>query len=183
MGKQMIGVLRVLDKLKNPEEHGGYFEADNGISQTKIIMRVLNLTPPTKKYTSYKTGETEERPYYGGLKLGSALIGTPIGARTGVLNFVGSVMAARFVLEDPTMKDDPLIKRHFDWADKNWEGRKKADKKYASFSRSIKLLLDADLITVGYHADVVNPYHRRSHRARYIITDKGREYLSSTSTS
>lgn len=109
------------------------------------------------------------------LRLASALMGKKVGLSASPYNFMGRVQAAMLVAKNPEMKNDPNIKIHFDWAEATWKGRNKANKIYASFSRSLKKLLDHGFI---------KSEHRRGEdqvrwfRTRYLITENGRDYLS-----
>ena len=88
-------------------------------------------------------------------------------------------MAVQLVHENPEMRNDPHVKRHFDWAEAQWEGRKRADRIYASFSRSLKCLLDAGLIWSRYRVTATKK-RVRWFRSRYRLTDEGRRYLLSS---
>ncbi len=209
MGTQMRGILEALNSLENPKQ--GYHEARYGISQTEIILRVLDIKPytETRKYgrdTWIKnkdeanallkelekkgktieitesgdrliidayTGEYEYVPPQ--MRVASALLGKHAGQSAAPYNFFGRMQAVNLALKNPEMRNDPVVKRHFDWVEDYFEGLKRSNKTYASFSRSLKKLLD--------HGFIKSEHERgeervRWFRTRYVITEKGREYLS-----
>ena len=111
------------------------------------------------------------------LKLASALIGKRTGQSASPYNFMGRAMAVRLSMENPKMKEDPIVKKHFDWINGLNEGTAKANKKYASYSRSLKTLLNEKLITSDWQLKNDRETKVRHHRARYLITEKGIKYL------
>ncbi len=111
------------------------------------------------------------------MKVASALMGKRIGQSAAPYNFMGRIMAVRLSLEHPEMKDSPVVKKHFDWVDELHEGTAKANRKYASYSRSLKTLLDEGMITSDWHLSINPSTKVRHHRARYRITEKGKEAL------
>jgi len=110
------------------------------------------------------------------MRVASALMGKKIGQNAAPYNFVGRMMAVNLALKNPEMKDDPTVKRHFDWVDEYWEGKAKSDKVYASFSRSLKILLENGFITSDWYIKSTGEKIRHR-RARYLITDKGKKTL------
>jgi len=209
MGDQMRGILEALNSLDNPRQ--GYQEARYGISQTEIILRVLDVKPyiETRKYGRDRwiknkdeadallmelegkgktveiiesgdrliidayTGEYELVPPQ--MRVASALLGKKAGQSAAPYNFMGRVQAVTLAMKNPEMRNDPVVKRHFDWVKDYFEGLKRSNKTYASFSRSLKKLLD--------HGFIKSEHKRgedrvRWFRTRYVITEKGRNYLS-----
>jgi len=210
MGKQMKQILEVLNGLKDSEF--GYQEASYGITQTNIILRVLDLKPYTEQrmrnrdryikpieeakkliidlesqgkiVKSVNAGEKLVIDAYDGkynyepeqMRLASALMGKRVGQSASPYNFMGRMMAVNLAQKNPEMRDDPVVKRHYDWVEEFWAGKKMADKIYASFSRSIRNLLNHGFITSDWY--IKNTGQKTRHRhARYLITDHGREYL------
>lgn len=215
MGKQMLGILEVLNELKNPEGHG-YQEADCGIDQTEIILIAEELEPiklkkkknrdqwikpreesfklvkELRKNNPGKIIEVNDNELLPNviidmyeceyeyepkdhMRLASALMGKEIGRCKRPYNMRGIFMILKLVHENPDMKNDPIVKPHFDWLDDLYAGEKKADKLYASYSRSIKILLENGLISSRYKLD---GEHVRWFRSRYLITDKGKDALA-----
>jgi len=209
MGAQMQGILEALNSLENPKQV--YQKARYGISQTEIILRVLDVKPytETRKYghdmwkkkkgeadallkeleekgktveitesgdhliIEAYTGEYEAVPPQ--MRVASALLGKHAGQNAAPYDFMGRMQAVNLALKNPEMRNDPVVKRHFDWVEDYFEGLKRSNKTYASFSRSLKKLLDHGFIVSEHQLD-----HKsvRWFRTRYIITDKGRGYLS-----
>ena len=119
------------------------------------------------------TGEYEDVPPQ--MRVASALLGKKAGQNAAPYNFIGRMQAVNLAMKDPEMRNDPVVKRHFDWVEDYWVGVKRSNKTYASFSRSLKKLLDHGFI-ISEHRRGEDPV--RWFRSRYLITEKGREYLS-----
>ena len=110
------------------------------------------------------------------MRVASALMGKRVGQSASPYNFMGRMMAVNLARENPKMRNDPVVKRHYDWVEEYWEGKSKSDKIYASFSRSLKNLLNHNLITSNWYIKNTGAKTRHRH-ARYLITEIGKEYL------
>ncbi len=206
----MLRILELLSNLKNPEGHG-YQEADNGLKQTDIIMRLEGLKPYTETYPRDTTrqvvpkdevealvksikeqgnevgvldcgdvvrvsayiGVDEKTPIQ--LRVASGIMGKHMGRSSAPYNVLGQLQMASLASSYPDEQENPMVCKHFDWAKDNAQGTKEANKLYASYSRSLKLLLDRGYITANIDG---SPTPGRYRHARYLLSDSGREYLS-----
>ena len=154
----MREILEALDNLGEGEY--GYIDAITGIDQTEIIFRVTGLPRIGGHHKRYKLASVLK-----GKPIGRAINGYTLGERYSIL------MACH---ENPELRD-MKYKHYFDGVEETGEGYAEADKLYASFSRSLKLLFKHGLTEPsGWSGGM----HRG---ARYRITEKSRELLKAAS--
>ena len=159
--------------IKNEHIEGSVEELVKSLKAEGYLVEVTEFEKSTmvKAYTdTYEYTPPQAR-------LASGVMGQHLGQASSPYTMLGRIQAVMLGHEHPEMRDDPSVKKHYDWVDAQNKGKKIADKLYASYSRSLKKLLWWNLISAHQYSGGDDIY-RRHWRARYLLTYNGRNYLS-----
>lgn len=146
MGKQMKAIL---ETLKDSDRWG--------LTQTELIMKIKGLQQVEGK----------------GNTIASSLAGEPVSTATYGLTM--NAYLARKIAKDESVPVPDWAIKLIEEKERKRDYIKQADKLNASFSRSLKLLLNHGLISSGWIFE--DGTGARKTRARYKLTEKGEKSL------